>query len=106
MATVTLAEPDDFGRFSVVVIGEPHDELTALIAHAGIGRLHTDGEHVVVDPAALRAMRSGGGEADMQAWDEGFASMRTYAATKGWVEPDGGLLAHIEFLSGESTEVT
>ena len=47
----------------------------------------------MVDPVALRALA---GPAADEAWDEGFAGMCAYAAGKGWVEPDGGVLAHIE----------
>jgi hypothetical protein len=47
----------------------------------------------VVDPVALRALA---GPAADEAWDERFLEMRAYAAGKGWVEPDGGVLAHIE----------
>ena len=46
----------------------------------------------MVDPVALRALA---GPAADEAWDEGFAGMCAYAAGKGWVEPDGGVLAHI-----------
>ena len=52
-----------------------------------------DGEHVAVDPVALRALA--GPDASGQ-WDEAFSGMCAYAAGKGWVEADGGVLAHIE----------
>jgi len=51
----------------------------------------------VVDPTALRALA---GPAADEAWDEGFAGMCAYAASKGWVEAGGGLLAHIEGSDG------
>ncbi len=53
----------------------------------------TTAQHVVVDPGALRALA---GPAADERWEEGFAGMCAYAAGKGWVEPDGGVLAHIE----------
>ena len=47
----------------------------------------------MVDPVALRALA---GPAADERWDQGFSGMCAYAAGKGWVEPDGGVLAHIE----------
>ena len=64
-----------------------------VVRQSGLGRLRADGAHVVVDPAALRALA---GPAANEAWDEGFAGMCAYAAGKGWVEADGGVLAHID----------
>ena len=90
-ATVSLRQPDEFTRFSVALEGE--GDLAQVLRRSGLGRLHADGEHVVVDPAALRALA--GPAADAR-WDEGFAGMCAYAAGKGWVEPDGGVLAHRE----------
>jgi hypothetical protein len=91
---VHLSEPDDFGRFSVEVEGAGSSPLGQVVHDAGLGRLHADGEHVVVDPIALRALA---GPAATDQWDEGFAAMCTYAAGKGWVEADGGILAHVEW---------
>ena len=53
-ARVHLVEPDDFRRFSVAVEGE--GDLEGVVEQSGIGRLRPDGEHVVVDLAALRAL--------------------------------------------------
>jgi hypothetical protein len=89
-ATASLRQPDEFTRFSVALEGD--GDLAQAVRQSGLGRLHTDGVHVVVDPVALRALA---GPAADQSWDEGFAGMRAYAAGKGWAEPDGGLLAHI-----------
>jgi hypothetical protein len=88
---VSLRRPDEFTRFSVAVEGE--GDLATAVGQSGLGRLAADGEHVVVDPVALRALA---GPAADEAWDERFAEMCAYAAGKGWVEPDGGVLAHIE----------
>jgi hypothetical protein len=90
-ATVSLRQPGEFTRFSVALEGE--GDLAAVVGQSGLGRLAADGEHVVVDPVALRALA--GPTAD-EAWDEGFSGMCAYAAGKGWVESDGGVLAHIE----------
>jgi hypothetical protein len=90
-ATVALRQPDEFTRFSAVLEGD--GDLAQVVRRSGLGRLHDDGEHLVVDPVALRALA---GPAAGERWDEGFAGMCAYAAGKGWVEPDGGVLAHIE----------
>jgi hypothetical protein len=90
-ATVSLRQPDEFARFSVEVQGD--GDLAQVVTQSGVGRLAADGEHVVVDPVALRRLA---GPAADERWDEGFAGMCAYAAGKGWVEPDGGVLAHIE----------
>jgi len=90
-ATVSLRRPDEFTRFSVQVQDE--GDLARVVHETGLGRLAADGEHVVVDPAALRSLA---GTAADRRWDEGFAGMCAYAAGKGWVESDGGVLAHIE----------
>jgi hypothetical protein len=92
-ATASLRQPDEFTRFSVAIEGEGEGDLAEAVQRSGLGRLHPDGEHVVVDPVALRALA---GPAADASWDEGFAGMCAYAAGKGWVEPDGGVLAHIE----------
>jgi hypothetical protein len=88
---VHLSDPDDFTRFSVAVEGD--GDLAQTVHQSGLGRLRADGEHVVVDPVALRALAGGAATAS---WDEGFSGMCAYAASKGWVEDDGGIVAHIE----------
>ena len=95
-AAASLRQPGEFTRFAVALEGE--GDLDAVVQGTGLGRLHADGAHVVVDPAAVRALA---GPAADAAWDEGFAGMCAYAAGKGWVEPDGGILAHIEQASEE-----
>jgi hypothetical protein len=95
VATVSLRQPDEFTRFSVEVAGE--GDLAAVVRQSGLGRLAADGEHVVVDPTALRGLA---GPAADETWDERFLEMCAYAAGKGWVEPDGGVLAHIDAGQG------
>jgi len=97
--TLVLAEPEEFGRFSVEVVGPGGaDTLSTVLDASGLGRLHAVGEQVVVDPMELRAMAAGVTR-DVAAWDEGFGAMCAYAAEKGWMEPDGGILAHIVWNS-------
>lgn len=88
---VLLQDPADFTRFSVATEGS--GDLADVVRQSGLGRLKDDGEHVVVDPVALRALA---GPAANDQWAEGFDGMCEYAAGKGWVEADGGIVAHIE----------
>jgi hypothetical protein len=88
---VSLRDPGEFTQFSVAVEGD--GDLAQVLLRSGLGRLRADGKHVVVDPVALRALA---GPAADDRWDQGFAGMCAYAAGKGWMEPDGGVLAHIE----------
>ena len=89
-ANVSPREPDEFTRFSVALEGE--GDLARVVQQAAstrLGRLGADGAHVVVDPVAPWALAG-------PAADEGFPGMCVYAAGKSWVEPDGGVLAHVE----------
>ena len=90
-STVSLREPGEFTNFSLALEGD--GDLAQVVHRSGLGRLAADGDHVVVDPAAVRALA---GPAADEGWDEGFAAMCAYAAGKGWVEADGGILAHTE----------
>jgi hypothetical protein len=89
-ARVYLTDPADFSRFAVALEGE--GDLVEVVRQSGLGRLREDGEHVVVDPVALRALA---GPAADEAWEDGLSGMLAYAAGKGWVEDDG-VVAHIE----------
>jgi hypothetical protein len=90
-ARVHLSDPSDFHRLSVAVEGV--GDLEAVVDQSGIGRLRPGGEHVVIDLVALRALA---GSFATDEWDEGLAGMVAYAAAKGWVDADGGVVAHIE----------
>jgi hypothetical protein len=97
---VILAEPEDFGHFSVSVEDEGGDAaereatLARVVGETDLGRLSADGSHVAVDPLALRSLA---GPSAGPAWEDGFARMCAFAAGKGWVEADGAILAHIEW---------
>jgi hypothetical protein len=90
-ARVHLSEPGDFRRVSVAIEG--NGDLEAVVDQSGIGRLRPDGGHVVIDLVALRALA---GSYATDEWDEGLAGMVAFAAGKGWVDADGGVVAHIE----------
>ena len=88
---VLLQEPAEFTRFSVATEGQ--GDLAEVVRQSGLGRLTDDGERVVVDPVALRALA---GPAATDEWEDGFAGMCEYAAGRGWIEADGGIVAHVE----------
>jgi hypothetical protein len=83
---ISLAEPDDFRRFSIrLAEGEPARRAMA-------AALRPDGEDHAWVPADL-VRRLAGGDA---AWEEGFAKMLAFATGRGWVDGDGAIRAHIE----------
>ncbi|HVX20274.1 MAG TPA: hypothetical protein VHB02_02890 [Acidimicrobiales bacterium] len=96
--TVDLTDPDDFAHFAVRVSGpaEPAggaDRLAAVLADTEVGRLE-GGADAFILPDAVRSLAAGrAGEG----WEDGFAGMCRYAATKGWVADDGGIQAHVEW---------
>ena len=90
-ARVHLRDPEDFTRFSVVVDGV-----------GDLGRWWTG-------PGSAGSGRTGRtwwsirspfarwpGPPPTAEWDEGLAGMVAYAAGRGWVENDGGVVAHVE----------
>jgi hypothetical protein len=90
-AEVTLEEPDDCLRFHLVCEVDPA-LLDAALVEANVGWLE-DAETALIDPEAIvRASRDRVGPD----WGERFSSMVEYAETKGWVNADGHLRAHVE----------
>jgi hypothetical protein len=75
-----------------VDVGPDPDQVRSVVESSHLGRLHDDGQHVVVDPAAVRRLA---GPLVDEEWERGFSGMCAYAAGKGWVDDDGGILAHI-----------
>lgn len=69
---VEVAEPDDFTSFKVVVVTPSHSW---------------------VDPADLTELA---GRADDQDWQQKLAGMISYAESKGWLDEQGRIRAHVE----------
>lgn len=98
--TVVLADAEDLHRLAVRVreprtaspdVIEDVHRLTDVLVAAHAGRAGPDGD-VLVDPAALRFHAAGQvGEG----WDERFAAMLDFAATRGWLDDEGFLHAHV-----------
>jgi hypothetical protein len=82
---VVLDGADAFDRFEIVA-AEGAD-LTRL------GTVAEDGEHVYVAPDTVRALA---GESVTPVWEERFAGMVGYAASKGWLDDAGRIRAHVE----------
>ena len=78
----------------------PRLALTAALAAAGIGRIGPSGD-ALLPPDVLRGMAAEAAGADGRVlddgWDEGFAGMLAYAGTKGWIDDDGAVRAHVEW---------
>lgn len=93
-AGVTLAEPDAFDRLVVVVEGEGSRADLAR-STARVGSLDEDGEHLFIGRGELRALA--GDPAISPSWLEGFEAMVGYAESKGWVDGEGRIRAHVEW---------
>jgi len=89
----TLAEPDDFKAFKVVVTGGTDSDALAA-ALAPVGRLADDG-HAFITPEGLRSLA--GDKAQDPEWNSSLDGMIGYAQSKGWVDESGAIQAHCEY---------
>ena len=83
--TAVLDGPDVFDRFDVVATETA--DLTRL------GVVADDGAHVFIAPDTVRELA---GDAVTAEWEERFSGMLGYAASKGWLDDDGRIRAHVE----------
>ena len=90
---VTLHEADDFGRFHVEVVGMDAIQLRTTVEQHHLGRV-ADGDHVDVRVAALSTLAGPRGPE----WDTQFASMLSYAGSKGWMPDTEHVRAHCEWV--------
>jgi hypothetical protein len=91
---VSLEEPEDTKRFHVSVAGGSDRALVfAALVDAAAGRLEDDDAWITIDSVRRMARdRVGPG------WDDDFAAMLEYAASKGWVDLRANTIrAHIEW---------
>jgi len=91
-AAVELLDADNFREFSVVASADL-DAATLADGAAQVGRAEGD-DHVFVDRAKLVALA--GASAESEEWQKSFEGMVGYADSKGWVDADGAIRAHIE----------
>jgi hypothetical protein len=90
--TATLAEPDDFKAFRVVVKGDLAPDAYAA-AVAPFGRI-ADADHVFVTVEGLK--RLAGERAQDPQWNASLDGMLGYAASQGWLADDGAIRAHVD----------
>lgn len=88
---ITLCEPTVFNRLEVLVDPQPAARLEQAIARIG---LREDADHVRLPPSILRFLSGHAGETD---WEAGFGAMLAYATSKGWVDSQGHVRAHLNF---------
>jgi len=91
-AAVELLDADNFREFAVIA-PQDIDAGTLTDALGRVGRAEGD-EHVFVDRAKL--LELAGPSAHAAEWLESFEGMVAYADSKGWVDADGAIRAHIE----------
>jgi len=100
--TVVLADPEDTKHFALRVrsvdgasakVGADVHRLGDVLVSANAGRLV--GPHqAFIRPDAVRFHAEGQVADD---WPERFDAMCAYAATKGWINPEGWIEAHVEW---------
>lgn len=86
---ITLFEPWVFNKLDVLVDPQPPERLDQAIARIG----SRDGEaHVRLAPSVLRFLSSDAGSVE---WDAKFDAMISYADSKGWLDTQGRVRAHL-----------
>jgi NAD(P)-dependent dehydrogenase (short-subunit alcohol dehydrogenase family) len=88
---ITLIEPLVFDRLDVLVDPQGARQLEQAIARIG----SRDGaDHVRLVPSVLRFLSTEAGSAD---WEVKFDGMVRYAASKGWLDAQGRVRAHLSY---------
>jgi hypothetical protein len=88
-AQTVLVDPDDFDAFELLLEG---DEDPAAEAVSALGEL-ADVDHVYVEPDRLIALAGDRGRNPV--WIASLREMIAYADTRGWVDSEGRVRAHI-----------
>ena len=89
---VRLMDADNFRAFAVVLVdGQGEGDLRGALD--GLGVLDASGEHVFLEPEAVKDLA---GDVAGEQWSADFDSMIGYARSKGWVDDAGRVRAHIE----------
>jgi hypothetical protein len=108
---IVLYQPEDVARFAVRAVSAENratdrpspaalDALTSAIGLHQLGRVDPDGT-VFIPPDKVRALArqaaTEAGDPLPDAWEAQFSSMLDFAASKGWIDNDGAIAAHIEW---------
>lgn len=88
-ADLLLLEPDDLGRFDVVLAG-PEEALGVAIDRLGE---RAGSDHVYVDPA--RIVNLAGDRGRDPDWLASFEAMVRFAGEHGWLDGRGRVRAHL-----------
>jgi hypothetical protein len=74
--------------------------LSTVLGGVGVTRVDRTGD-ALVPPQVLRDLAEAAAEAEGRTlddeWGEGFAAMLAHAASKGWVDDEGAVRAHVEW---------
>ncbi len=79
---------------------EADRRLTTVLDAVGVARVDGAGD-ALVPAGVLRELADAAAVAEGRAlddgWDERFAGMLAYAASRGWIDDDGAVRAHVEW---------
>jgi hypothetical protein len=110
-AGIVLDQPEDVARFAVRAVSAESgatdrpspaalEALAAAITQHQLGRVDPDGT-VFIPPDKVRALAAqaamAAGQPLSDGWEAKFSSMLDFAASKGWIDGDGAIAAHIEW---------
>jgi hypothetical protein len=110
-AGIVLDQPEDVARFAVRAVSAESgatdrpspaalEALAAAIGKHQLGRVDADGT-VFIPPDKVRALAAqaaaAAGQPLSDSWETKFSAMLDFAASKGWIDSDGAIAAHIEW---------
>ncbi|MGW5383109.1 hypothetical protein [Nocardia sp. NPDC003963] len=90
---VVLADPEDFGSFVTELLGGGSSGRVTAAEIACVGALHPSGD-VLVSPRRVRELA--GERGHDQEWNRRFGEMIEWAASRGWIDEQGRIRAHVE----------
>lgn len=92
---VSLAEANDFKRFSVVIDQRLREHGPQVIDRVA-ARL--EDSHAWISPSTIRSLTP---LASSEKWESDFSAMVQFADQHGWTDPQGNIRAHIEYVDAE-----
>lgn len=88
---VTLSEPNDFKRFSVVIDESLRDHGVRIMDRVAA---RFEDSHAWIAPDTIRSLTPLASSAE---WESSFSAMVRFADQHGWTDPHGNIRAHIEY---------